>query len=173
MNKELVESARDCLALRLISLRDAQLKSDPAFDPTVVVELNLQTRFGLKDVQWIDKSDGAGNSSKTVRGLVEAGVRLLFPQGQSDESGPKVAVEFVATYSAEYDVQPNKEVSQDAAKEFLQHNAAFHVWPYWREYVQSTFNRAALPAVTLPMMVIKPTANPGEAKLPSGVGAEK
>jgi hypothetical protein len=160
MNEELLAAARDCLNLRLISLRESQLKLDAEFDPTIQAELALQTRIGLKSFEWVEKIAPDSTPTKGVRGLVDAGVRLVFPQSSAEDVSPKVAAEFTAVFLAEYECVPDKVVSDDGAKEFLQHNAVYHVWSYWREYVQSTFNRAALPVITLPMMVIKPSVRP-------------
>jgi hypothetical protein len=31
------------------------------------------------------------------------------------------------------------------------HNASFHLWPFWREYVVSQCNRMNLPKISIPM----------------------
>lgn len=164
MNEELLTQARDCLRIHLIALRESRLTMNPDFFPTDSGEWGLQTKIGLKSVVTGSRLDpGNKNTTRFLRGFVEAGVRLISTAAPKQDELPKddgnnVGAELVATFVAEYDLEEGKNVATDAANEFLKHNAVYHVWSYWREYVQSTFARALLPQVTLPMMVFtKPT----------------
>lgn len=165
MNEELLTQARDCLRIHVIALRDSRLTMSPDFSPTDSGEWGLQTKIGLKSVASGTRLDpGNKTTTKFVRGFVEAGVRLVSTaapkqEEPTKEDGPNVGAELIATYVAEYDLDEGKDVATEAVNEFLKHNAVYHVWSYWREYVQSTFARALLPPVTLPMMVFtKPTS---------------
>jgi len=164
MNEELVIQARDCLRIHLIALRESRLMMSPNFFPTDAGEWGLQTKIGLKSVSAGTRLDpGNKNTTRFLRGFVEAGVRLVSTAAPKEDELPKdegtnVGAELVATFVAEYDLEDGKDVPTDAANEFLRTNAVYHVWSYWREYVQSTFARALLPPFTLPMMVVtKPT----------------
>jgi hypothetical protein len=172
MNEELLTQARDCLRIHVIALRDSRLALNPDFFPTDPGEWGLQTKIGLKSVSTGTRLDpGHKTTTKFVRGFVEAGVRLVSTvapkqEEPQKEDGPNVGAELVATFVAEYDLEEGKNVATEAVNEFLKHNAVYHVWSFWREYVQSTFARALLPPVTLPMMVFtKPS--PGQEAKPS------
>lgn len=57
-----------------------------------------------------------------------------------------IEAEFVLTYG----VDSLDGISQESAHAFGRINGIHNVWPYWREYVQSTTVRLGLPALTLP-----------------------
>lgn len=161
MNQDLVTKARDCLRIHSIALRESRLTMQETFFANIAQELSLQTKIGVKNVNSGTRFDERTQKSvRFVRGYIEAGVRLIAVSAPAPKEGESVkdeasniAAELLATYLAEYDLEEGKDVAPDAANEFLQHNAVYHVWTYWREYVQSTFARAMLPHVTLPMMV--------------------
>ena len=46
-----------------------------------------------------------------------------------------------AVYRLVYHLNPNAEFSEDSLEDFARINALFNVWPYWREFIASTFNR--------------------------------
>jgi len=46
-----------------------------------------------------------------------------------------------------------------ALDEFARYNVGYHVWPYWREYVQGTCARLGIPPVPVPMYRI-PASDP-------------
>ena len=57
-----------------------------------------------------------------------------------------------------YSVRDPAGVDDDDVHQFVAWNAMFNAWPYWREYLASTVNRAGLPRVTLPVIGV-PRAN--------------
>lgn len=60
----------------------------------------------------------------------------------------KVGAFFRLTYAIEGD----GELATDDISQFGRWNALFNGWPYFREYVSSTVNRAGLPRLVLPVM---------------------
>lgn len=75
--------------------------------------------------------------------LYTFGVRLAEPT--DDESGETgdiyytVEAEFVAHYQI-----VDGDLSEDAIKVFAEHNAKHNLWPFWREYVFATCQRARI-----------------------------
>lgn len=67
----------------------------------------------------------------------------------------KQVSEVGATYCVEYAIKSEIELTPDEIKEFGKVNVPYHVWPFWREYVQSTCNRMNLPVTTLPMLIVE------------------
>lgn len=51
-----------------------------------------------------------------------------------------------------YSMRDAVEVDGSDIHQFVAWNAIFNAWPYWREYLSSTVNRAGLPRVILPVM---------------------
>ena len=96
--------------------------------------------------------------------FVDLGARFLFknrkdaidmqgaPDLSTDESplAAEVLVRFCAIYETNKPTLPPKEVLE----EFGRVNALFHVWPYWREFLNSTCSRIGISAITLPMMTV-------------------
>lgn len=77
-------------------------------------------------------------------------VRAMNVDQQQPEPGD-IRIRLIAKYASDYRVTKDGEIPQEALDEFALKNAGFHVWPYWREYIQSTLARMQLPPFTLPM----------------------
>lgn len=60
----------------------------------------------------------------------------------------------IARFRLLYEVNPEVEPSNAELDQFAHWNAMFNAWPYWREYVASTINRAHLPQFTVPVMQV-------------------
>lgn len=63
-------------------------------------------------------------------------------------------VDLSATFLATYRLEGAGAYPRDALQHFAELNGTYHVWPYWRELVQSLAGRAGLPSVVVP--VFKP-----------------
>ena len=60
-----------------------------------------------------------------------------------------------ATLDAEYSPKPDApEFTEEELKDFALCYCPFHVWGYWREFVQSSLARLDLPQVTIPLFLI-------------------
>lgn len=95
-----------------------------------------------------DKSEGI------VAFRFQAGVRLVDSSLDSSSSD-FVKLEIEANYQAEYQIVDMKKFDDDGASIFLGMNVPHHVWPYWREYVQSTTVRMGIPALIIPFRIIE------------------
>ena len=86
-----------------------------------------------------------------------ASARPEAPKG--NECAFRVEAQFLLAYTAENLTglkRPNY-------KEFGLLNGVYNAWPYWREFLQSTFTRMGLPSFTIPVFRIAPTAKgPGK-----------
>jgi hypothetical protein len=60
----------------------------------------------------------------------------------------RIDAEFVLDYGVDKAIP----ITDEAATAFGRMNGIHNVWPYWREYVQSTSMRVGLPPITLPLM---------------------
>ena len=56
-----------------------------------------------------------------------------------------------ATFILNYEVPSRQNFEDKNLHAFAATNGVFNVWPYWREYVQSTTTRMGLPPITLPV----------------------
>ena len=118
-------------------------------------ELNVQWRHGLKRITLHneDKPDGEKGADAKISVLftIETGLRYVTNLDADPDTveesaiGVEILADFRATYIA------SKELDRDCLEEFGKTNALFHIWPYWRELIQSTCARFGLPAMVLPM----------------------
>ena len=122
----------------------------------------MQFKHLVTKAHVLSLADNAdGNEQQLYRVHVDLGARWLeLPASSSSddtsELQPRALIE--GTMVAEYLMQENP--GEEALKLFAMHNASFHVWPYWREYLSAQCLRMNLPKITLP--AVQFAANPTE-----------
>ena len=81
---------------------------------------------------------------------------LLFQMGgKHGEGSPKPYAVVRATLEARYDLKPDTPRFSDGdLRDFALCYCPFHVWGYWREFVQSSLARLDLPQITVPLFLI-------------------
>ena len=86
----------------------------------------------------------------------------LFP-GELDES-QRPPYSLTARFRLTYTLPSNHDLREDEIENFVHWNAVGNVWPYWREYLADTINRANLPRFAVPVM--KMPMGPPDAEEP-------
>ena len=150
-----LQKAINSLAILEVTPRSLNAYLNEPFQSSMAdVELTAQWRHSLKDISLAKTSaaeEEENNSQKLVLFTIETGFRFVTEQNsESDESDDSnvfgaVLADFRAAYIA------SEDLDLDCLNEFGQRNALFHVWPYWRELVQSTCARFGFPQIVLPM----------------------
>jgi hypothetical protein len=79
----------------------------------------------------------------------------------SPPEGPVVEVD--CAFRLDYDLRPGFQPTDAQIEAFKDGNAIFNAWPYFREYLQSTFQRMGLPPFTLPFLRLHPKPSPPKA----------
>jgi|SRR5579864_2470146 len=74
----------------------------------------------------------------------------LFP-GEL-EGGPAPPYSVIAGFRVTYALPTSSNFSRDEFESFVRWQSVFNVWPYWREFLSSTINRAGLPRFAAPLM---------------------
>lgn len=164
MNKQALQKAIDNLSIHMIYLHstDAHLQND--FDP-LYPNQQLEGQFSISTKSYYFKELQYGNSIKHKILVYRTEARMRYLKGpvsdelkndmENEEQLDKlVASEIVAEFISEYIIKCDEELPQDAVLEFGRINVPHQVWPYWREYCQSTCARMSLPVSMLPMFVI-------------------
>jgi len=72
-----------------------------------------------------------------------AGVKIVSDEEEAAAAEEGGLLEIRAIFDAEY--TSSLEVHREEIDEFSKENVGYHVWPYWREYVQSSLARMDLP----------------------------
>ena len=137
------------LAIETLHINDVYLKFTRAqclddFDPKFVdaqAELQVQQLHAVRRSEVI-QVEGDG---QLLRVYIRLGTRWIKPL-ENDEPEVKAFVE--ADFIAEYLMTAPLE--QAAIDEFALKNASYHVWPYWREFLSSQYERMRLPRVVMP-----------------------
>jgi hypothetical protein len=60
--------------------------------------------------------------------------------------------EMIARFRLTYSFDSHIALADSDVQQFVDWNALFNAWPYWREYLTSTVNRAGLPRFLAPVM---------------------
>lgn len=82
----------------------------------------------------------------------------LHMSAETDGAQKAKIAEVGCTFEAIYALKPGFEMTLAHAKAFAAANALFNVWPYFREFLQSTTVRMGLPPIVAPFLVIKANA---------------
>jgi len=149
LNKELLQKAANLLVPAGIFLRDSRIFTHKDF----------HVGHGPNDLQVQYKGANSGKfqllledesaKSGLVKFYFKAGIRLVDGSLEENDDG-FVKVEIEAMFSAEYQLEDTQKFEKESMEEFLKYNVKHHVWPYWREYVQSNCARMGLPVVPVP-----------------------
>ncbi|CAK0768225.1 putative Preprotein translocase subunit SecB [Gammaproteobacteria bacterium] len=156
MNEELLQEAIQSLVIQGISLRQTRLELADGFDPALPsIELLVQFRASAKRAQMMEYQIEGEPVQHHFKVEFECGLRLAATALIRDEdpSTGQVA-EIQVLFQADYLIKPGSTPSKAALDTFASVNVGYHVWPYWREYLQSTCARAGLPLIPLPMYTV-------------------
>jgi hypothetical protein len=159
-SQELVEEAKRKFSIQDVFLCDSKVWSSRTLglgqavaDPSVQFKLDENNECGVAEVTGPNDVKMFG-----VHYFVGTNVRVLAGQEREGESSDdKVVATIAATFLVRYltDAAPSQELLQA----FNDH-AVHHVWPYWREYVESTSTRLRVPTVVLPLRVVSALSAP-------------
>lgn len=120
-------------------------------------ELNIRLQL-RSHVDHCDVDEIQGPDSVAIcryRFFYDLGLRILDNDVNDDEDSDKGMIAVIesrmyAMYVEQHDSDREK-LDPVILEEFGKSNALYHVWPYWREYVQAVLTRLRLPAITIPM----------------------
>lgn len=165
MNDETLKLAQKALKLKDIYVRETNSNLSESFFPSLSGdenEIRFQTRIGTqRHVAFeakVNEKEAAGQvPSRFVDYRVLVGARFLdssvSDEDMENEDLPtdKVLGEITALYSVLYELV--SEINEEALIEFGNRNAPFHLWPFWREFLQSSSGKMHLPPVVLPLFM--------------------
>lgn len=164
MNRELIDRAVQALAIEAVYLGNSRVHRKEGFFPQLIEEelaLVPQYKSGPTGT-WINlraNQESSETAPAAILLIFSAGVRLVDGQAlaavQQRADVPEEAqyLEIEAEFCAQYRLSPTADQDglRPAIEEFGRHNLGYHVWPYWREFVQSTCARLGIPPIPVPM----------------------
>lgn len=155
MDQELLKQAQQRLRIKDVYQVEAHAKAAQGPDPgqdSGEQDPALQTKHLVRQ-SVVLKPVGEEKLPDIFRVYIELGVRWKSTQDpavEEDSEDNESWSEIGATYVAEYEIQ--QDLEPDALTMFALHNASYHVWPYFREFVASQCQRMNFPKLVMPMM---------------------
>jgi hypothetical protein len=155
-NTDLVQ-AQDALNIAKVNLASSVVKTSEDFDPSGIEGFykNLQSYRSVINLSEYEPDKDSELWRYDYR--YATGFRILNDEDyaneeEDDEITPLLVIEaeFIAVYFSKRKLQ-NEEIEA-----FAEDNVGYNVWPYWREYVQSTSSRLgvsrqlSVPLYTIP-----------------------
>ena len=97
-----------------------------------------------------------GDSSR-----IRVNIRFELCVQYDEDPAEIVPIELSALFRVTYGISSLAELTNEHIDAFGELNGVYNVWPYWREYVQSTILRMGLPPLVVP--VFRPHEHLGKA----------
>lgn len=153
MNENLI-GAQHSLRIQAVNLKDSNISVRDNIDLSII-DRNLTIAQVYRSVTKIQETSFLNAKKQEFweyRFMYTSGIRLIFSKEEEDSKNEdyKPIMEIVAVFSAIY--LSNKKLSSEESEAFCEDNVGYHVWPYWREYVQSTCTRIGFsPVLEVPI----------------------
>jgi len=154
-NKEkLIKTAIKFLRIQAVLLLNSSVNKKSGFSPSNYEgEVQMLSFHGTESCN-LSKSDESDDDTYAYTYSFTAGIRLVEKKNTKDD---KFLVQIEAKFEAIY--LSDKELKKDCIQEFGDRNVQIHVWPYWREYVQSTCMRMGINPIPVPLFAISNQKN--------------
>jgi len=133
--------AQTCLSIQAVRLQSSEINIKENARAETIGEL-LGSIYGFHGVSSVTQRTATANDEKQVW-IYDFKYKVGVKGTAKDDSDDEL-VEVKSTYGVEY--FSHEELSSEDIDGFSKDNVGYHVWPYWREYVQSTLSRMDLPA---------------------------
>lgn len=112
--------------------------------PSELFTIDSLKQQGFQGVQSVIESVAESESEPTFwiyKFVYQVSIRFIQESGDNEES--KVILQISADFLASY--TSSEQLVEECLKEFATRHVGFHVWPYWREAVQSASSKLGLP----------------------------
>lgn len=151
MNPSLQE-AQKLLKLKAVYLKNSfvELSEDMDLDDTGDRVVASQSFNGVSKIREVCLRDD-DRSWWEYCFYFSVGIRLVDEETEPDEDVSPL-VEIKVTFGARY--ESNEKLSQEQMEAFAERNVGYHVWPYWREYVQSSCMRLNIEPIEIPLYLV-------------------
>jgi len=150
--KKPTEPSSDKQAARAIAERfDLKRVRMTACDARSTIEDNELPQKTTINVQVKVRLGTSVNSPSTSIIIVDAQFRLLssYTDRPTVDAAPPLAVS--SQFQLIYESSEQVDATTIDLEAFGHYTALFNVWPFWREFVQSTVVRMGLPPLTVPL----------------------
>ncbi|WP_443190447.1 hypothetical protein [Pseudomonas indica] len=145
-----IEAAKKNLQLKEVLILNLLIDvSDELSEAPGTTDARIAMRNSCTEHKILEASD----EKRTVRFKYQCGLRLadheVASRSTPNDLEPKdVLLEIKATYAVDYTIKDD--LSNEELQSFGLVNVGYHVWPFWRELVQSSCNRIGISPIPLP-----------------------
>lgn len=146
-----IEAAKKSLTLRELLVKELTVfVSDELSETLGETDAGMALRSGCIAHKRLVKKEG---ESQVVRFKYSCGLRLANKEvtevtKPNELEKEDLLLEITATYTVDYTMK--EDLSEEGLAEFGHINVGYHVWPFWRELLQSTCNRIGISPISLP-----------------------
>lgn len=146
-----IEAAKRSLHLREILIKELHVEvADELSEAPGQTDAGVAFRSGYIGHKILERDD---KSLPSVRFKYSCGIRLAHQEiikntTPNELQKEDLLLEILAIYTVDYAMKET--LSEEALIEFGKINVGYHVWPFWRELLQSTCNRIGVNPISLP-----------------------
>jgi hypothetical protein len=154
MNKKLINDASKKLSPKSILVCSSNIIVDEGYDNSDFEQVReIQSLKGTShlNVEELESNtdESESKTSYIYNYFYNVGIRCTDESKDSEEHEEiKVLFEIKAKFKVTYISEV--ELDEECASEFAKYNVGHTVWPYWREYVQSSCNRLGITNIDVP-----------------------
>lgn len=148
MSQELLNQASASLVIDKILLASSRFTVSDDFLLDSDIDVIGETYNGTSSLSLVEFNDHNKYDRFLYRYKYSAGLRLLNTEA-SEDNEPQVLLNIEADFEARY--YSRKKISDDCLIAFGDLNVEYHIWPYWREFVQSTLQRSEIKNIAVPL----------------------
>lgn len=152
MDRELLKQAQRGLRIRDVFqvAAHASVPEGHEYNPATWADESpaVQTKHLVRQTVVLEPEDDE-DAPDLFRVYIDLGIRWKA-SGDAPDDNEESWAEIGATYIAEYEMRD--ELKPESLSAFALHNASFHVWPFFREFVASQCQRMNFPKIIIPMM---------------------
>ncbi|WP_340621039.1 hypothetical protein [Xenorhabdus siamensis] len=148
-----LERAQKKLKIVNVLFRNGYFSINPDINASFMDQMLSEMKVKKQDYRGdisVQELSTDGNKNHAYVFDVEVGIRVVeIKEGKEDiddkDTVYMITAEFEVLYTSE------EKLTKEEVKAFSKNNVTYHIWPYWREYVQSACSRMGTQPLHIPM----------------------
>lgn len=147
MDKSLIKEAAKNLKIQTVNLLESHIQGNELLLASFKDDKpEIKIGRGLVRFSSFELVSDKEEVVKAVSFVYQCGLKISKSADEQPEDEEHLSIE--VSFSALYLL--TEELSDECLTEFGKHNVPYHVWPYWREYAQSTLTRMGVNPIHIP-----------------------
>jgi hypothetical protein len=142
-----IKKCADNLLIQSVILKSLYVNLRDDIDSESFDDSYLENSQELKGLRMC-KSLEIENGKWIYKLYTVVGIRFLSPEDMDSEESVESLLEMKAEFIAQY--ESSCELSEEEINQFGEKHVFYHVWPYWREVLQSSCARLNISPIIIP-----------------------